>query len=144
MKIEYYEKWEPVEGVITPAARALVGENHEGLGITLFFPEMVDGLDAELQIIFGRVPAYTVYEEFVHPNNMYDTESPPMLNGKWERYCYPLLVVKESVWLASFSDSQLLSYQDCIHYRLVTLDQTVDVLCNRTPEASWLRPRNNV
>jgi hypothetical protein len=144
MKVERYEKWEPVEGVVTPAARALIEENHEGLGVTLFFSEIVGGLNFNLFINFGRVPAYTVHEEFVHPWNIYHTESPPMLNGKWETYCFPILIVRDSVWLDSFSDSQLVSYPDCIHYRLVTLDQTVDVLCNRTPGASWVRPRSNV
>jgi hypothetical protein len=140
MKVERYVKWEPVEGMMTPAARALIEQNHEGLGVTLFFSEIVGGLNSDLFINFGRVPAYTVHEEFVHPWNIYPTESPPMLDGKWERFCFPILIVKDSVWLDSFSDSQLVNYPDCIHYRLVTLDQTIDVLCNRIPGASWVRP----
>lgn len=144
MKVERYEKWETVEGIVTPVSRAVIEETHRGLGVTLFFSEIVDGLDSNLQINFGRVPAYAVHEEFAHPWNTHHTESPPTLDGKWEHYFFPILIVKDSMWLDSFSDSQLIGYPDCIHYRLITLDQTVDVLCNRTPEASWVRPPNDV
>lgn len=144
MKVEGYKKWEPVKGVTTPAARASVEENHGGLGVTLFFSEIVDGIGSDLYINFGRVPAYTVHEEFVHPWNVHHTEAPPLLDGEWGRYCYPLLIVKDSVWLDSFSDGRLISYPDCIHYRLITLDQTADVLCNRTPEAAWVGPQSNL
>ena len=65
--IERHEKWEPVTGIVTPAARALISEDHEGLVVTMMFSEVVDGLDSDLRISFGRVAGYTVYEEFVHP-----------------------------------------------------------------------------
>ena len=42
--------------------------------------------------------------------------------GKWKSYSFPILIVKNSVWLASFSQSQLNDYADCIHYRLVTFN----------------------
>src|SRR5438874_12557269 len=98
MEVEQYEKWEPVEGITTPVARVLVKEDHEGLSVTLVFSEMVDGLNTDLRIIFGRVPAYTVYEEFVHPWNVSGTEPLPKLVGKWKRWSFPLLIVKNSMW----------------------------------------------
>ena len=139
MGTEYFEKWEPVGGIHTPVARALIKEDHDGLVVTLIFSEIVDGLDSDLQIYFGRVPAYTVHEEFVHPFMIYDIEPPPRLNGRWERYYFPILLVKNSVWVGSFSDSQLINYPECIHYRLITLDKTVDVLCNEAPKVSWIK-----
>ena len=140
METEYYEKWEPVEAITTPVARAMIKEDHDGLVVTLTFSEIADGLEFDLQIDFGRVPAYNVYEEFVHPSITYKTEPSPRLNGRWERYVFPMLIVKKSVWVGSFSGSQLINYPECIHYQLITLDQIVDVLCNKAPKASWTNP----
>ena len=65
--VERHEKWPPVEGIVTAAARAVVSEDHEGLVVIMMFSEIVDGPASDLRINFGRVAAYTVYEEFVHP-----------------------------------------------------------------------------
>jgi hypothetical protein len=141
MEVEQYEKWEPVEGITTPVARALVKEDHKGLFVTLVFSEIVDGINKDLRIIFGRVPAYAVYEELVHPWNLSGIESLPKLSGKWGIWSFPLLIVKNSMWLRSFSDSQLISYPNSIHYQCITLDQVIDVVCNRVPEVSWVKPK---
>jgi hypothetical protein len=138
VKVERHEKWTAVEGVTTPVARALIEEGHDGLVITLVFSDIVDGLNSDLCIDFGRVPAYAVYEEFVHPWIESNGEAPPKLEGKWKDFSYPLLLVRDSDWQSSFSDSQLVNWSGCVHYRLVTLDQTVDVLCNRAPLLSWI------
>jgi hypothetical protein len=42
-KPEQEERWEPVEGIVTPVARAVVEEDHNGLVVTLVFSEMVNG-----------------------------------------------------------------------------------------------------
>src|SRR3954466_16007620 len=101
MKVERYEKWEPVKEVTTPVVRAIVKEDHEGLSVTLVFSEIVGGHNRDLQIAFGRVPAYAVYEEFVHPWMASNAEPPPRLVGKWENMYFPLLLVKNSMWLGS-------------------------------------------
>jgi hypothetical protein len=80
---ELYEEWVAAEGVTTPAARASVKENHEGLSVTMIFSEINGGLDKDLRIDFGRVPAYAVHEEFVHPWNVYDAGTLPKLEGEW-------------------------------------------------------------
>jgi len=138
MELERYEKWEPVEGITTPVYCAFINEDYDRLTVTLIFSDILDGLDKDLRIHLGRVPAYTVHEEFVHPWNTYTTEPAPKLEGRWDNYNFPLLIVKNSVWLRSFSEIQLFHYPDSIHYQFVTLDQTVDVLCNNLPEASWI------
>jgi hypothetical protein len=119
MTEERYEKWELVEGIVTPVGRAMVKEDHEGLAVTLVFSEIVGGLPFDLRVNFGRVPAYSVHEEFVHPGNGYRTE-PPGLAGKWEHYIYPLLLIRDSEWLHSL---RLISFPDSVHYRFLTLDQ---------------------
>src|SRR6185503_18104347 len=102
--------------------------------------EMVNGPSRDLRISFGRIPAYAVHEEFVHP---WESDVPPRLKTKWEHYYFPLLRVGNSKWLASFSESHLVAWPDCTHYRLLTLDQIVDVLCNRAPTVNWVDPENN-
>ncbi|HXT61449.1 MAG TPA: hypothetical protein VN696_00300 [Pyrinomonadaceae bacterium] len=132
--VERHEKWEPVEGITTAAARAVVAEDHEGLVVTMIFSEVVDGSDSDLLIKFGRVAAYSVYEEFVHPWDSPQTESPMVDDG---RFVYPLLLIHDSEWMRSLSD-RLLSFPDSVHYRLLTLDQIVDVLSTKRPEVSWI------
>lgn len=133
--MERHEKWEPVEGIATPAARAVVNEDHEGLVVTMIFSEVVDGSDSDLRIKFGRVAGYTVFEEFVHPWDSPQTESPMIDDG---RFVYPLLLIHDSEWLRSLSD-RLLGFPNCAHYRLLTLDEIVDVLSNKQPEVTWVK-----
>ena len=130
---EKQEIWEPIDGITTPAASALVSEDKDGLTITLLFSAIVDGSDSDLCLKFGRVLAYTVYEEFAHP--WQTMESAPRLTGQWETYFYPLLRISGSRWIASLPDFPAV-HPDAIHYRLLTLDQIVDVLCSKPPEVS--------
>jgi hypothetical protein len=111
MELECYEKWEPVDGIIIPVGRAQINEDEQGLLVTLIFSELIDGLNTDLRLYFGRVAAYTVHEEFVHPWNAYAAEPVPKFDeGKWKGWTFPLLMVKHSVWLKSFEDHQLIDY----------------------------------
>ena len=110
------------------------------LTVTLVFSEIADGGDSDLRIDFGRVPAYSVYEELLHPWE--PSEPGPRLAGRWEGYIYPLLQVKNSKWMASLPNLSM-NDPDCIHYRLLTLDQIVDVLCGKPPGVSWVRSRRD-
>ncbi|MDX6443485.1 MAG: hypothetical protein QOH71_559 [Blastocatellia bacterium] len=136
MGIEQQEKWEPVEGIVTPAASALIHEDNEGLVVTLLFSDVIDGRTSDLCMKFGRVRAYTVYEEFLHPWNRLQKEF-PRLTGKWENYTYPLLLIQDSEWVSWLSDLIIIPPSP-IQYRFVTLDRIVDVLCNRSPEMTWV------
>jgi|GEM_PF-527504 len=133
--IEKQEKWEPINGIETPAASALVSENREGLKVTLLFSKIADGNKADLCIQFGRVLAYTVYEEFVHPWET--SEAAPRLTGRWETHIYPLLQIKDSEWIATLPNL-LFVHPDAMHYRLLTLDKIVDVLCSKLPDVIWI------
>jgi len=136
--IERHEKWEPVEGIATAAARAVVSEDHEGLVVTMMFSEIGnDAPDADLRISFSRVAGYTVYEEFVHPWDSPRTESPMIGEGS-KRCVFPLLLIHDSDWMRSLSD-RLIGFPNCVHHRLLTLDQIVDVLSNKQPEATWVK-----
>jgi hypothetical protein len=137
MIVERAEKWKPVEGIVTPTARALVKENHEGLTVVLKFSEIVNGPQCDLLINCGRVPAYSVYGEFVHPWNGPATDY-PTLAGDWDDYTYPLLQIQDSEWMNSLAE-RLIPDTALVHYRFVTLDQIVDVLCTKLPEVGWIK-----
>lgn len=132
---EKQEKWEPVEGIATPAASALVVEDSDGLIVTLLFSEIVDGGDYDLRLRFGRVLAYTVYDEFAHPWET--SEAAPTLNGRWGTYSYPLLQIRDSRWIASLPNFSTI-HPHSTHYRFLTLDKIIDVLCSRAPEVGWV------
>ena len=136
LTVERHEKWEPVEGIVTAAARAVVREDHEGLVVTMIFSEIADGPASDLRIRLGRVAAYTVFEEFVHPWDSAQTESPMIGDGS-KRSVFPLLLIHNSEWMRSLSDL-LIGFPDCVHYRLLTLDEIVDVLSNQQPEVTWV------
>jgi len=137
--VEKQEKWEPIDGIVTPAAAALIAEDQGGLTVTMLFSEIVDGRDSDLRLKFGRVFGYTVYEEFVHPWET--SETAPTLEGRWETCIYPLLQIRDSRWIASLPNL-LVVHPDCIHYRMLTLDEIVDVLCPKPPEVSWVSGRH--
>jgi hypothetical protein len=135
-RVEQQEKWEPIAGIESPAGGAFVAEDHEGLTVTLLFSEIADGPDSDLRIKFGHVVAYSVYEEFAHPWESVNLA--PRLAGRWEGYIYPLLEIKNSKWMASLPHLSLVD-PNCVHYRLLTVDEIVDVLSSKTPEATWVK-----
>ncbi len=102
----------------------------------MMFSEISDGLDSDLRIRVGRVAGYTVYEEFVHPWDSPQTESPMIGEGS-KRCVFPLLLIHDSAWVRSLSD-RLIGFPNSVHYRLLTLDEIIDVLSNKTPEATWV------
>ena len=52
------------------------------------------------------------------------------VEGRWDSYAFPLLEVRDSQWLASFTDVQTIGLARKItrHFRFVSLDNVVDLL----------------
>jgi hypothetical protein len=61
-----------------------------------------------------------------------------MIGEGSKRFVFPLLLIHDSAWVRSVSD-RLIGFPDSVHYRLVTLDQIVDVLSNKLPEVNWVK-----
>lgn len=84
------------------------------------------------------------HEEFVHPwqeaTNIGDVPKLDRLDGEWAGYAFPLLEVRNSEWLRSFSDGQIFGRQReaARHFRFVSLGQTVDVLTAGDVAAEWV------
>ena len=105
-----------------------------GDGRALLF---LHGQERDLRVGFRQVHALAVHEEFAHP--LVDSESTlPKLGGT--QFAYPLLVVTDSQWLRSFSESRLRCDDQLlpIHYSFLSLSYFVDVLSYQPPVAEWV------
>lgn len=141
---EQYTRWEPAAGVNAPCSDVILHADPADLTVLLRFSAVTDGIERDLLIRFGRdVVACMSHDEFVHPWQAYDDVAPvPRLAGEWAPYAYPLLLVSDSRWLASFSDSQILDDQRAAarHFRFMSFDNTVDVLTVGEAVAEWVTP----
>jgi hypothetical protein len=99
------------------------------------------GGERDLRVRFGRdVVACMSHREFAHPWQAYgDAAEVPRLAGPWAAYAYPLLLVGNSRWLASFGDGQIPDFERALvrHFRFVSLGNTVDVLTTGDASAEW-------
>ncbi len=138
LKIEIYEKWSNVGGINAAAGGAVLIENKDGLTLQLFVKRQI------LVIYFKRFLALSIHEEFAHPR--FDLEEDSAIPRVEERYVFPCLIVKNSYWLDSFSESRLAPFdrRELIHYRFVTLSNTYDVLAVQEPLVNWLEDKSSV
>lgn len=142
--METYSKWEPLEGIVTPCAQIDLHIDASSYRAILRFAYITEGLDRDLELDFGtEVMAVMSHDEFAHPWAKYGKDSAgsvPRLDGRWKDYSFPLLRVKSSIWESSFTDSQILDFQRVRlqHVRLVSLDNTVDILTQAEASATWM------
>lgn len=70
------------------------------------------------------------HTKYAHPWETYPIAEIPQLGGNWDSAAYPLLEVKDSLWLDAFSATQSVGLdRDTVrHFRFVSLDNIVDVL----------------
>ena len=137
--MESYSCWELIDGIDRPF---LAAEIETSAGVRIQLAGYSGGRD--LMLDFGpHVFAFMSHDEFLHPwNDDSHHGSVPKLGEAWARYAFPLLRVHDSRWVASFGDSQLLwgDRETVTHYRIVSLDHTVDVLTSGMVSAAWGQP----
>ena len=140
--MESYTKWEPVAGVVSPCGYIVLHADPLAHTVLLRFSTLRDAPPRDLLLRFGRqVVACMSHDEFVHPWQAHAPISEvPRLDGWWAPYAFPLLKVRQSRWLASFADTQILEQQreELTHYRFVSLDNTVDLLASGAVTAEWV------
>ena len=139
---ETYEPWDPTGRISTPCAGALIEEDDNDLRIRLLFSQIVGGPVEDLLLATSWHLALMSHQEIAHPSLDGRLPQCPRLTGRWENYCFPLIVVRESSWMASFPDSRLApdGRTAFTHYRIITLDRTVDLLTARDVKAEWGSP----
>jgi hypothetical protein len=79
-----------------------------------------------------------IHEEFAHPHVDADDKLPALPGS---RGGYPLLEVRNSEWIASFSESRLQGDGSLPqHFQFLSLSYFVDVLSYILPTAEWIDP----
>ena len=126
--MEEYERWLGVPGMDTPCAGVDIELNHRRLTVRMLFSEMVGRAERDLVSVFASPIIVTSFDEFQHPWNSQSGGLVPKLEGKWAQYAYPILIVRGSEWAQRVKDTAGLGGEDPIHFRMVSLDHTVDVL----------------
>jgi hypothetical protein len=90
------------------------------------------------RITFSQIWALAIHEEFAHPDLDGNFDF-PLLNDN--PGAYPLLMVTNSEWLKSFSDTRLATLPETpIHFQFISMSYIVDVLSYVRPEAEWVHP----
>ncbi|GAB3033879.1 hypothetical protein GCM10027285_15700 [Oleiagrimonas citrea] len=130
--VQTYEPWWPLAEQVEK--RFLSAE------LVVDFPDAVVRLDQgyregvaigpSVVIEFPNVAATALHEEYVHPWNANDDE--PV----WPKQAH-VAIVQDSVWLQSFSLSQLAMYEAPVHYRIVTEFPIIDIICTGAPLARY-------
>ncbi|OVE80789.1 hypothetical protein BVY04_04975 [bacterium M21] len=140
--METYEKWEVVDNVKAPIAWLELREDQLGLRVFSKCTEIENGNGVDFSVSFDTVAAYTVHKNAMHPALTQETGDCPMLEGEeWEEHAFPCLKVSDSAWTGAFSAEQLKDLTGLTHYRVISLEQTLDVLTTATPTGNWIQPK---
>ena len=138
--MEAYKRWEAVQGIEWPCAGVEISNATDALAMRLEFSKVVGGGERDLLLAlpWGYVVGFASWQEFAHPwNNEAILEKLPKVGGKWANHSFPLLEVFNSNLIAGFG-GQRASYPEVRHFRIVTLDHTVDILATAEPAAEWV------
>jgi hypothetical protein len=128
-------------GIQWPCAGVEISNATDDLTMRLEFSKVVGGGDRDLllRLPWGYVVGFASWQEFAHPwNNEPVLDRVPKLVGEWANHAFPMLEVFDSNLIAGFDDGQRASYQGVRHFRIVTLDHTVDILATAEPAAEWV------
>lgn len=140
--MESYSQWETVPAVVAPFGDIILHTDRAAFTVLLRSSGLGQGPSRDLLVQCGEnVIACMSHDEFAHPwNGSDEIRQVPKLEGEWARFAYPLLKVKDSEWLATFSSSQILDDQRSAttHLRFVSLDNTVDLLFVGKASAEWV------
>ena len=126
-----FERWLPVADLPKCFGGYSLRDDRTGLFIRLH----IDDRDLVLSFEPRAILAYRVHGEFCHPRFNQESSAPP--SEQWPWGTEPLLIVRESEWLHSFSDSQIHDFQHPTHYFIYTLDDSIDILSLSEPQVQW-------
>lgn len=117
--------------IAEPFSGISVGSLGDGATVLL-----LNGRCGLLRVMFRQIHALTIHEEFAHPLEDGDAALPQIPSDKGG---YPLLVVEDSDWLRSFSDSRLRGGDEQpVHYLFLSMSFFVDVCSFIPPAIEWV------
>ncbi|MFC3195948.1 hypothetical protein ACFODZ_16960 [Marinicella sediminis] len=127
-----YNIWKPDYRITEPFGGISVFSLGNGHTILL-----LHGSDNDLKLEFSQIHAMTIHEEFAHPHVDYNENIPAIPNNNGG---YPLLVVENSEWIKSFTDSRLQGDGRIpVHYQFLSMSYFVDVLSYEPPISEWVK-----
>lgn len=133
-KAETYLRWEPLADMPKrPLASVRVEyDGHRLLATAKFAADPPVG---RLQIDFGRIEAFKMYEEFSDPW-METTPPQPMIEGELsDRWVWPLQRVAHSGWIERMKRRNVgIEGYDWRHYVIVTMDMILHVMTSTEPQ----------
>jgi hypothetical protein len=125
-----------------PCAGVEIANATDSLTMRLEFSGVVGGGDRDLllRLPWGYVVGFASWQEFAHPwnNDVVIANLPKLAVGQWANHTFPMLEVMDSNLVAAFGDVQRVTYEGVRHFRIVTLDHTVDILATTEPAAEWI------
>jgi hypothetical protein len=140
--METFKRWEPLQEIEWPCAGVEISNAGDALAMRLEFSKVVGGGDRDLllRLPWGYVVGFASWQEFAHPwnNDVVIANLPTLSVGQWASYTFPMLEVMDSNLVAAFGDGQRVTYQGVRHFRIVTLDHTVDILATTEPASEWI------
>jgi hypothetical protein len=140
--METFNRWEPVAGVGWPCAGVKISNATDDLTLRLEFSNVVGGgeRDLLLRLHWSYVVGFASWQELAHPwwNAEPFLGKLPKLVGQWATYAFPMLEAVNSNLIAGFDDGQRATYPGVRHFRIVTLDHTIDLLATAEPAAEWM------
>ena len=135
MSQESYEKWHPLEHLPKCLYGVSLITNRDG--DLLIICHCAEDFGSDILLNFGYLHAYQVHEEFAHPwldiYPNFDFDFPKSSQGG---FTFPFLKVNDSIWLNTFSEIRRLALpNNPLHLYIITLGQSVDILCADYPKA---------
>jgi hypothetical protein len=126
-----FDRWLAVPDVVEPFSGITVVSR--GDGVTSLH---LHASGRDLRVVFRQIWALTIHEEFAHPDVDVHVDLPQLINSAG---AYPLLMVLNSEWLKSFSDTRLASLPGTpTHYQFISTSYIVNVLSYLRPDAEWV------
>lgn len=139
--MEHYTRWEPVSGIVAPFLSVDIRTGPEAFTVRGVGYGGPDTPARDLDLTFApNVLAFTSYDEFAHPWQGSEAGPVPKLAAPWAKYAFPLLVVHDSPWFRATVDDETQPRAWYTHYRIVSLDHTVDLITSGAVHAEWVPP----
>ena len=139
-------RWEPTTAIPeTPCADFTLESYETGtLKLTLRF-SWVKGNAFDLLLTFSEVRAIRTFWDGDGDGSLSDLE-PPRCSGPYSGYIWPLLEIEQSRWLNSGDFAASIAIADGTsqlpwrHYRVLTLERSLDILARGTILTEWMAP----
>lgn len=133
-------KWEPVSGIDNPCADISVayeaGKDAKAV-ITMHFSR-VRGLPArDLRLTF-KDPIAIYWESESFGIKKLPGLLPRCSDPAWQNWVFPLLIVKNSEWLADYDARNEVGSKGRIHIAIVSMNDLVHLLAMPDVQAKWI------